>query len=134
MRRDKSRVGADFKRTVIARISEQKYEELGEMLGSSRLRTMSELLRDILDNRKITLEYYDKTVDKVMLELSGIRRELQSIGVNINQVTKRFHVQDWSGAMLTNAGEIAGLYQQVDLRMEKLYDVIDQIAQKWLQE
>ena len=134
MRKQKRSVGSDYKKTVIARVSAQKYEELVAILGRSRLRTMSELLRDILDNRKITLEYYDKTLDKVMLELSEIRRELQSIGVNINQVTKRFHVQQWPEAMLINAGEIAGLYQQIDLRMEYLFSVIDKIAQKWLPE
>lgn len=134
MRKQKSSARSDYKKTVIARISEQRYDELGELLGRSRLRTMSELLRDILDNRKITLEYYDNTLDKVMLELSEIRRELQSIGVNINQVTKRFHVQQWPEAMLINAGEIAELYQQVNLRMQKLFDVIDQIARKWLPE
>jgi len=134
MRKQKSSAGKDYKKTVIARISEQKFEELVGILSRSRLRTMSELLRDILDNRKITVEYYDKTLDKVMLELSEIRRELQSIGVNINQVTKRFHVQQWPEAMLINAEEIAGLYQQIDLRMEKLFSAIDQIAQKWLPE
>ncbi|SEA14739.1 hypothetical protein SAMN05192529_10938 [Arachidicoccus rhizosphaerae] len=121
-------------RVVSTRIREKKYEEFRKMMADSSIKTMSELFRHILENRKITLEYYDKTLDKVMLELADIRRELLSIGVNINQVTKRFHVQRWPDAMLMNAREIALLYQEVDLRIKELFDLITKIAQKWLPE
>lgn len=132
MRKQQKRRKVEFIHLVATHISQKKYDELQEMLGKSTLNTMSELLRNILENRKITLEYYDTTLDKVMLELCEHRREIQSIGLSINEVTQRFHIQKWPEAMLENAQEIAGSYQRVDLSMQKLFDLIAKIAKKWL--
>lgn len=134
MRRQKRKTNVEIRRAVSTRISQKMYDELQKMLGSSTLNSMSELIRHILANQKVVHEYYDATLDKVMLELSENRKDIQAIGVNINQVTKRFHNQKWPEAMLVNAREIAGLYQLVDLRMQKLFDFMTEIAQKWLPE
>lgn len=121
-------------RAVIARISKEKYDELNHLLTSSRLRTMSELLRHILENRKVIIEHYDNTFDKVMAELSRIQKEIRAIGVNINQVTRKFHAQPWPQAMLVNALEITKLYQQTDQKVTELFSIIENLSQKWLPE
>ncbi|HEY0298486.1 MAG TPA: plasmid mobilization relaxosome protein MobC [Arachidicoccus sp.] len=123
-----------LERVVIARISKKKYEELRQLLTGSRLRTMSEVFRHILENRPVIIEHYDHTFDKVMAELSGIRKEIRAIGVNINQVTRKFHKQLLPQAMLANALEIAKLYQQTDLKVSELFTVIENLSKKWLPE
>jgi hypothetical protein len=133
MRKYKRRIeGLD--RAVIARISTEKYEELKRLLATSRLRTMSELLRHILENRKVIVEHYDNTFDKVMAELSKIRKEINAIGVNINQVTRKFHAQQWPEAMLAGALEIVKLYQQTDEKVSVLFTIIENLSHKWLPE
>ena len=117
---------------VFTRISKEKYEELTAMLQSSRCKTMSELLRHILENRKIVVEHYDSSLDKVMEQLSGIRKELHAIGININQLTHYFHGAKTAEARLYNAMEITKLYQQADLKVSELFEVIGTLSELWL--
>lgn len=117
---------------VEARIPAEKYRELTALLEKSRHHTMSELVRDILYNRKIILETYDVSLDKVMERLSAIRSELHAIGININQVTRAFHRAQAPEGKLFNALEIAKLYQQTDLKVTALFSVIAKLSEQWL--
>lgn len=117
---------------VEARVTEDKYQELTALLGKSRHRTMSELVRDILYNQKIIVETYDASLDKVMERLSAIRSELHAIGVNINQVTHHFHAAQSPEGKLFNALEVAKLYQQTDLKVTELFSVIAKLSELWL--
>ncbi len=117
---------------VFTRISKEKYEELVAILQQSRCKTISELLRHILDDRKITLETYDVSLDKVMEQLSGIRKEILSIGININQVTHYFHSAKEPESKIFNALEIVKLYQQTDLKVTELFSIVAKLSELWL--
>ncbi len=117
---------------VFTRISKEKYEELNKLLQHSSCRTISELLRYILENKKVIVEHYDTSLDKVMEQLSGIRKELHAIGININQVTRYFHGAKTAEAKLYNAMEITKLYQQTDLKVTELFSVIAKLSELWL--
>ncbi len=117
---------------VFTRISQEKYEELDELLQHSRCRTTSELLRHILENKKMVVEYYDSSLDKVMEQLLGIRKELHAIGININQVTRYFHGAKSAEAKLYNAMEIVKLYQQTDRKITELFSIVTQLSELWL--
>ena len=128
----KERKSGQLKYKVFSRINKKKYEQLQSMLGASRCRTMSELIRHILEKEKITIVTHDGTLDKVMEQLSGIRKELQAIGTNINQVTHRFHVEDQPEGKVFQALEIAKLYQQTEQKVTELFTIISKISEQWL--
>jgi hypothetical protein len=130
----KERKSGELKYKVFSRINKQKYEQLQSMLGASHCRTMSELIRHILEKEKITVVTRDGTLDTVMEQLSGIRKELQSIGININQVTHRFHIEDQPEGRIFQALEIAKLYQQTEQKVTELFTVISKISERWLPE
>lgn len=118
---------------IHTRITRAKYEELNRMLSASRgISTLSELLRNILDERKIITQTYDSGLDKTMEVLSGIRKELQAIGVNINQITHRFHMQDRAEGKAFLAQEALKSYSDVGRKVDELYLIIDQLSRKWL--
>jgi len=118
---------------IHTRITKDKYDELNKLLQQSRsIHSLSELLRHILDNRKIIVHSYDASFDKVMAELSAIRTELHAIGVNINQVTHKFHMEDLPEGRLFQALELVKLYQQTDLKVSELFSVIAKLSEKWL--
>lgn len=117
---------------IFTRISKEKYEELSKLLQHSHCQTISELLRHILENRKIVVEHYDNSLDKVMEQLSGIRKELHSIGININQVARYFHGAKTAEARIYQAMEIAKLYQQTDLKVVELFSMIAKLSERWL--
>lgn len=118
---------------IHTRVTQSKFDELNTLLTKSRgIHSLSELMRYILDERSIVVHTHDNSLDKVMEELSGIRKELQAIGVNINQITHRFHVEELPEAKLFQATEIVKLYQQTDLKVSKLFEVIANLSELWL--
>jgi len=120
----------DYK--VFTRIGKKKYDELISMLDNSDRRTLSALLRAILEYQKITVYTYDTTLDKTMEQLSGIRKELHSIGVNINQATRRLHQADLNEEQLTFAQEILSSFQNTGDKINRLFELIDKLSEKWL--
>ncbi|MDB5129801.1 hypothetical protein [Mucilaginibacter sp.] len=117
---------------VFTRIGRKKYDELIAMLDNSDSRTISALLRDILEHQKIIIHTHDNTLDKTMEELSGVRKELQAMGVNINQATRKLHQTDFNTAELTQAQEILNGFQHTEAKINVLFELIDNLSEKWL--
>lgn len=130
----KQRKSEDLKFKVFARVNKKKYDQLTALLAKSGCRTMSELIRDILEEREIRVRTYDGSLDAVMTELSQLRTKLHAIGININQVTHRFHLEDQPEGKLFLALEIAKLYQQTDQKVADLFVIIAKLSQRWLPE
>ncbi len=119
---------------IHTRVTAEKYRELSELLAKCRsIHSHSELLRHILDNRKIVIRTRDASVDGVMEELAKIRKELLSIGININQVAHRFHMEGQPGGRMIQAMEIVKLYQQTELKVSELFSVIAKLSTLWSQ-
>lgn len=118
---------------IHTRITKEKYEELTVLLAQCRgIKSLSELLRDILSNRKINIQNYDRSLDTVMEQLSSIRTELHAIGVNINQVTRRFHAEKLPEARLLQVMEIEQQYRDVGKKVDRLFEIIQKLSARWL--
>ena len=80
----------------------------------SDYKTIGEVARCILSNRKIKLFYRDISMNGPMEELALIRKELKAIGININQITRSFN-QDKEGTHRAfYVLKVADLYKGVD--------------------
>ena len=118
---------------VETRVDEQKFKELQRWLASSRYRSMSELLRDILYDKKIVTVTYDTSLDKVMEKISAVRTELRAIVVNINQVTHCFNSTSDPMQKLYHARSVAALFTKVGMKVDELLPIIQKLALRWLQ-
>jgi len=79
---------------VRTRVTEKTHEMLQELKATSNCRSIGEVARKILSREKILCFYTDTTMNAPMEELASIRKELKSIGVNINQQTRHFHTAE----------------------------------------
>jgi len=95
---------------------------------------MSALLRDILEHEEIVVLTRDNTLDKAMEELSGIRKELQAIGININQVTRRINHTEMQDEQLALSQNVLSEFRQTSSKVDVLFKLIDQLSEKWLPE
>jgi len=119
-------------RRIHTRITQAKYDQLSEVLKQSMgVRSLSELLRNILDDKPVVTRAYDATTEGLLQEIAVIRRELQAIGNNINQITHRFHIEDTAEGKLYRALEVAKLYQQTDLKISELFNAISKMTEQW---
>jgi len=118
---------------VIIRVTQSEFERLEKLATESNCQTIGEIARKILSNEKILLLHRDISMNGPMEELAQIRRELKAIGVNINQQTRHFHNSRSDAQRSYHALKTAELYKQVNPKVEEVYRIVNQLAEKWLQ-
>jgi hypothetical protein len=118
---------------VGVRLSENVYARLEKFTQNTDCQTIGELARRILSKEKITYFQKDASMDGTMEELSRIRKELNSIGTNINQITHSFHTADVANQRTFLALKVAEQYNKVGDKVEQLLKIVSQLAIKWLQ-
>lgn len=119
---------------LIIRLPEKLFRQLEELRGKSRSNSIAEVCRRILSNRKIKLYQQDATMNPMMEELALIRKEIKAIGININQMVRKFNGTTEEKQRGYYVLQTAGLYQKVGEKVERLLQLISKLAERWLQE
>lgn len=120
-------------RHIQTKVTEETYLRLDQLKSKSDCQTIGELARRILSKEKIVLFHKDAAMDAPMEELTSIRKELKAIGININQITHSFHTATSDSQKNYQALRVAEEYKKVGARVDKLFELISQLAKKWLQ-
>ena len=118
---------------IIVRVTSSEFERLEKLREKSDYKTIGEVVRNILANRKVKLFYQDISMNASMEEMALIRKELRAIGVNINQITRSFNQDKSETHKAFYILKAADQYKEVDLRIEQLLTIISKLAEKWLQ-
>ena len=118
---------------IIIRVTETMFKKLEQLKQESYSASVAEVCRKILGNQKIKLYQQDVSMNPVMEELAGIRRELKAIGVNINQVTRKFNGAKDENKRSYYALQTAEMYRTIDGKVDRLLSVVSKLAEKWLQ-
>jgi len=118
---------------IIIRVTQTVFNRLEEIRKDSDHKTIGEVARKILSNRKIKLFYQDISMNAPMEEMALIRKELKAIGININQITRSFNQDKAEVHRAFYVMKVADLYKNVDQKVERLLIIISQLAEKWLQ-
>ena len=127
---DPEKVLTHFVRT---RLTEAAFKRLDTVRQSSDCHSVGEVARKLLSKEKITLFYKDMTLNSAMEELALIRKELKAIGININQVTRAFNINNKKHAPQDfHLAAINKLYEKVDAKTDEILNIINQLAKKWL--
>lgn len=95
---------------------------------------MSRLVRAIITKQPVRIFTRDLTLDNVMEELSRLRTEIKHIGVNINQITRKFNTYPEPQRKAFYAKMAFQEYLAIELKIDGLLDIISPLAKKWLQE
>lgn len=119
---------------LIIRISQDLFNKLDKIYKESNCQSIAEVVRRILANQKINCFYTDVTMNAPMEELTSIRKELKSIGVNINQITRSFNQEKSRESQRQYyVMQVAELYKKVDVKVDRLLLLISKLTEKWLQ-
>jgi hypothetical protein len=118
---------------VRTRLTQKAFDRLDKIRQSSDCHSIGEVARKLLSQEKIILFYKDMTLNGAMEELALVRKELKAIGININQLTKGFHIAGKKGRPTDSyLFHVAKLYQIVDAKTNEILHIINQLSQKWL--
>ena len=122
-----------LKHTIIIRINENLNQKLNKLLMESDCQSLAEVARKILSEKRINCFYKDARLDAPLEEMALIRKELKSIGVNINQQTRYFNACKSHAEKSYHAEQTLTLYQKSEIKVERLLILISKIAETWLQ-
>ena len=115
------------------RLSQDDYNRLEKIRKNTNCQSLPEMCRRILTHKKITFFQVDASMDGPMHQLILIKKELNAIGVNVNQITHAFHLADTNNQKVFLALKVAEQYNMVGTRVNELMAIIAQLSQKWLQ-
>ena len=87
--------------------------------------TVSELVREVLFKRKLTINTRNESLEKVLVELGLLRNELNKIGVNINQVTHYFHMQADPKERVFFIKELLPHFERTKAKIDALHSLIE---------
>lgn len=130
-RKKTSDTAALLSQTILFRVRQQEYEKLVQLARQSDCRSVAEVVRRILENRRILVFHKDTSLDGVVEELAGIREELRAIGVNINQITRHFNASTQAHKSVFLAHQALEQYGQVGQKVNTLLTLLSQLARRW---
>jgi len=111
------------------RVSAEFYGKLEAQRKETNCQTLGEFARHILQKEEIIFYHKDATLDSVAAELAGIKKELNAIGSNINQVTRYFNSRSLPNQKIFEALRILDEYKKISGKVENLLTIISNI--KW---
>lgn len=120
-------------KTIILRVTEEAFNKLEKLCKNSDCNSMAEVLRRIIDGQRIILFHKDASLDEPMEILAQIRKELNHIGTNINQITRNFNACKTDTHKIYHIQKAQTEYQKVDTKVILLLKLISQLSKKWLQ-
>ena len=115
-------------RKITIRVSNPFYEKMKGWLLKSNCRSMGEMARRIVCRERFVFYTRDATMDGVTAELAGIKKELKTMGVNINQVTRYFNSKALPSAKIFEALKILDEYKKVTLKCDAVLNGIEKIS------
>lgn len=124
----------ELKHVVCTRVDDEKYQELMNILSYPPHYGMSDLLRRIIENRRIKIFTSDPALEPIIAELKEIQEKIKKTGIIINQHTKRFNSQSALPSREFHAKLAFTQYAALDKPIDRLLEIIGPLANRWLTE
>lgn len=122
-----------LEKVITVRVSKRFFDGLEEKRKKTNCQTVSEMVRAILYKERIMFYYTDASLNATAIELAGIRKELNQITSNVNEITQSFHFADSESQRMFQALRVAEEYKRVESKVERLQIMVSEIGKKWLQ-
>lgn len=121
-------------RLVTLRLTVTEYEKIEANFKTTTCRKLSDYMRHVLLEKRLTVFTRNKSMDDFMTELILLRNELNAIGNNYNQVVKKLHllqtIPELKTWLFINESAKESLVKKVD----EIKLRINQFSDKWSQE
>jgi MobC-like protein len=121
------------KRIIGLRLAGDEYGVLEKNWKKSTIKKLSEYVRRVLFGKAVTVYKRNQSLDELMTELVFLRKELNAIGVNINQAVHRLHTLDHLPQMQRWAQGFERDKDVFFLKVEEIKLKVNSISEQWLQ-
>ncbi|MBS1735616.1 MAG: mobilization protein [Bacteroidetes bacterium] len=114
-------------------MNETEFNQLEKFQKKTTEKDTSSYLRKVALQKPVTIKYRNESADDFLLDMLGLKKELNAIGNNFNQAVHKLHLLD-------KIPEFRGWVQQYDGLQKNLISKVDEIKlrmnqlyEQWLQ-
>jgi hypothetical protein len=116
------------------RVNKPEYDKLLLQFKATACRKFSDYLRSVIFKKPLIAFTRDRSKDECLLELIQLKKELNAIGNNFNQLVKRLHSIDSINSATHCLNKQNALQNSVDRKITEIKDYMKKIAASWSQE
>jgi len=113
------------------RVKPAEYQKIHGLFSKTTHRKLSEYARNMLLQKPVTFKVRNESADQFLSEMIGLKKELNAIGSNYNQVVKKLHT-------LNHINEVKGwlnshepLHQSFLQLTERIFQKLNEIHRQW---
>ena len=118
---------------LTVRLNEEEEKKLNNFYSRTTSNSLSEYARDVLLKEPVNVLYRNQSADEFLTEMILLKKELNAIGNNFNQVVHKLHTLDHiaeiKGWTILNESSKKNFMKKVEEIKEKM----NQIYWQWLQ-
>ena len=119
-----------YTKRIVFNCSEKQHRQLKRLVEQGHYGSFPPLIRAMLFKRRIKVDTYDVTYDKLLEQLAAIRTALQGIDLSMNQFLIDVQKMESPRQRELQASHILKQHRVAVDEMEALFDLITKIAER----
>lgn len=121
------------RKMVVVRMNEQEFKQLEKFQRQTIEKNIGSYLRKVALQKPVTVKYRNESADDFLLDMLGLKKELQAIGNNVNQAVHKLHILDRIPEFRVWVQQYDGLQKKLISKVEEIKLRMNQLYEQWLQ-
>ena len=115
------------------RMNEDELKQVKKKQQQTTERSLSEYIRNISMQKPVTVKYRNESADDFLKQMLELKKELNGIGNNFNQVVHKLHILGKIPEFRVWVNHYDGLHQSLVSKVEEIKLRVSQLYEQWLQ-
>jgi hypothetical protein len=121
------------KHFVKTRMSDNELNHLLMLQRKTTEKDVSSYLRKVALQKPVTVKYRNESADDFLLDMLGLKKELNAIGNNFNQAVHKLHLLDKIPEFRVWVQQYDGLQKTLMSKVDEIKLRMNQLYEQWLQ-
>jgi len=121
------------RKMVVVRMNETEFNQLEKLQQKTTDKDVSSYLRKVALQKPVTVKYRNESADDFLLDMLGLKKELNAIGNNFNQAVHKLHLLDKIPEFRVWVQQYDGLQKILIIKVEEIKLRMNQLYEQWLQ-
>ncbi len=121
------------RKMVVVRMNETEFNQLEKFQEKTTEKDISSYLRKVALQKPVTVKYRNESADDFLLDMLGLKKELNAIGNNFNQAVHKLHILDKIPEFRVWVQQYDSLQKALISKVEEIKLRMNQLYEQWLQ-
>lgn len=121
------------RKMVVVRMNQTEFNQLEKFQQQTTEKDTSSYLRKVALQKPVTVKYRNESADDFLLDMLGLKKELNAIGNNFNQAVHKLHILDKIPEFRVWVQQYDGLQKALISKVEEIKLRMNQLYEQWLQ-